>query len=44
MMLGYSDEASILTRVHDGATTVPGQYDMTLAAMPNLILSAIAHC
>ncbi|GKV86362.1 hypothetical protein PEC301296_26730 [Pectobacterium carotovorum subsp. carotovorum] len=43
-MLGYYDEVSILARVRDGATTVPGQRDITIAAIPNLILSPTAHC
>ncbi|WP_205561300.1 hypothetical protein [Pectobacterium brasiliense] len=43
-MLDYSDEAFILARVRDGVTTVLSQRDITLSAIPHLILSAIAHC
>lgn len=43
-MPGYSDEAFILARVRDGTTTASGQRAMTIAAIPHLILSAIAHC
>lgn len=42
-MLDYSDEAFILARVRNGVTTVSSQRDITLAAIPHLILSAIAH-
>ncbi|WP_264177015.1 hypothetical protein [Pectobacterium quasiaquaticum] len=43
MLLDYSDEVSILARIRDSMTTAPSQRDITLAAIPNLILSAIAH-
>lgn len=43
-MLDYSDEAFILARVLGGVTTVLSWRDITLSAIPQLILSAIAHC